>query len=150
MHSTLRRDLGFGSTAMLVMGGIVGAGIFRTPADVATLQPSFTGIMLVWVVGGILALTGAIVFAELGGLFPRTGGQYVYLREGYGSLIAFFVWLVHAHHRCFGSTLGGGECMYAQPRYRSVEFVDEGEAFVFLGMGGHFFLCIINCRNDLG
>ena len=75
---------------MLVMGGIIGAGIFFTPSVVARLQPSILGISLCWGIGGLLALTGALVYAELGGLFPRTGGQYVFLREAYGRRVAFF------------------------------------------------------------
>jgi APA family basic amino acid/polyamine antiporter len=89
----LSRSLGLFSTTMLVMGGIIGAGIFFAPARVAIQQPATLGILLTWALGGVLALTGAIVFAELGGLFSRSGGQYVYLREGLGRTVAFiFGW----------------------------------------------------------
>lgn len=74
---------------LLVMGGIIGAGIFYSPHRVAVEQPSAAGILLTWGLGGLLALTGAFVFAELGALFPQTGGQYVYLRESCGKSVAF-------------------------------------------------------------
>ncbi|MCZ6689134.1 MAG: APC family permease [Planctomycetota bacterium] len=87
---SLRRELRPLDVTMLVMGGIIGAGIFFTPQKVASLQPSLLGISLAWGIGGVLALTGALVYAELGGLFPRTGGQYVFLREAFGRNVAFF------------------------------------------------------------
>ena len=86
----LRRELRMFDAVLLVMGGVVGAGIFFTPARVAQLQPSVGGIALTWTIGGLLAITGALVFAALGSLLPRTGGQYVYLREAFGRRLAFF------------------------------------------------------------
>ncbi|HVR73150.1 MAG TPA: amino acid permease [Planctomycetota bacterium] len=85
----LRADLKPLDVLLLVMGGIIGAGIFFSPHLVAKEQPSAAGILLTWGLGGLLALTGAFVFAELGALFPRTGGQYVYLRESCGKSVAF-------------------------------------------------------------
>lgn len=77
-------------TTFLVMGGIVGAGIFFAPHRVALEQPGWLGILVTWVLGGVIAMTGGFVFAELGGRFPRTGGQYAYLREAFGEGLAFF------------------------------------------------------------
>ncbi len=75
------------------MGGIIGAGIFFSPASVADAQPSLAGIVSTWTVGGGLTLAGAFVFAELGARYPRTGGQYVFLREAFGAPLAFlFGW----------------------------------------------------------
>src|SRR5262245_30818735 len=85
---TLRPALGLLDTTFLVMGSIVGAGIFFSPHRVAAAVPGLTGIVLTWTAGGIIALTGAFVFAELGARFPRTGGQYAYLREAYGDWVA--------------------------------------------------------------
>jgi APA family basic amino acid/polyamine antiporter len=74
---------------MAVVGGIIGGGIFRTPATVAERVGTSSAIILVWVVGGVIALIGAFSFAELGQRRPRAGGGYVYLRETFGPLAAF-------------------------------------------------------------
>jgi APA family basic amino acid/polyamine antiporter len=74
---------------MAVIGGIIGGGIFRTPAAVAERVGSPTLILAAWVAGGVVALIGALCFAELGQRRPRAGGGYVYLRETWGSLPAF-------------------------------------------------------------
>lgn len=80
---------------MIVMGSIVGAGIFFTPASVAQVTGSLGSILLVWALGGVFAVTGAIVFAELGAMLPRAGGQYVFLREAFGRFPAFlFGWVL--------------------------------------------------------
>lgn len=80
---------------MLVMGGVVGVGIFFTPARVAGYVPDATLFLAVWLVGGAVALCGAGTFAELAGTFPRTGGWFVYLREAFGRFPAFlFAWIV--------------------------------------------------------
>lgn len=89
-RAPLRRELGLLDTTCLVLGGIVGAGIFFTPRTVARQMPSGVGILLTWGIGGLLALSGAFVFAELGRRYPRTGGQYVFLREAFGRTLAFF------------------------------------------------------------
>ncbi|MGH9451742.1 MAG: APC family permease [Terriglobia bacterium] len=81
-----------GSTA-LVVGIIIGSGIFLVPHDVAQQVGSVRSLLLVWVVGGALALAGALSLAELGAAIPEAGGIYVYLREAYGRLPAFlFGW----------------------------------------------------------
>ena len=77
-----------GSTA-LVVGTIIGSGIFLIPHDVATQVGSVTSMMLVWIVGGVLSLAGALSLGELGAATPEAGGVYVYLRQAYGKLFAF-------------------------------------------------------------
>ena len=74
---------------MLVIGGIIGAGIFLNPAVVAQRVPSAGIAFLAWTVGGAIALAGALCFAELGARRPLAGGGYVYLRDAFGSLPAF-------------------------------------------------------------
>jgi APA family basic amino acid/polyamine antiporter len=74
---------------MAVVGGIIGGGIFRTPAAVAERVGSSTLILAVWVAGGVVAVIGALCFGELGHRRPRAGGGYVYLREAWGPLPAF-------------------------------------------------------------
>jgi APA family basic amino acid/polyamine antiporter len=72
-----------------VVGAIIGVGIFFTPRDVAHVTGSATGAMLAWGVGGLIALLGAFVFAELGRLRPQAGGQYHVLRDTFGPAPAF-------------------------------------------------------------
>jgi APA family basic amino acid/polyamine antiporter len=87
--TTYARRLGLFSGTMAVVGGIVGGGIFRTPAAVAERVGSSGLILTVWVAGGLVALAGALCFGELGQRRPRAGGGYVYLRETWGPLPAF-------------------------------------------------------------
>jgi APA family basic amino acid/polyamine antiporter len=81
--------LGLFHATMLVMGGIVGAGIFMNPSVVARQVHTPALILGVWMFGGLVALAGALVYAELAARLPRTGGQYVYLREAYHPVLAF-------------------------------------------------------------
>ena len=84
-----RRELGRFDTAMVVVGGIIGAGIFINPYIVAQRLDSPALVLGAWVAGGAVALAGALTFAELGTLFPKAGGHYVYLREAYHPLAGF-------------------------------------------------------------
>jgi APA family basic amino acid/polyamine antiporter len=83
------RRLGLFSGTMAVVGGIIGGGIFRTPATVAERVGTPGLVLLAWVLGGVVALIGAFCFGELGQRRPRAGGGYVYLRETWGPLPAF-------------------------------------------------------------
>jgi len=87
--TTYARRLGLFSGTMAVIGGIIGGGIFRTPAVVAERVGSPGLILAAWIVGGGVALIGAFCFGELGQRSPRAGGGYVYLREAWGPLPAF-------------------------------------------------------------
>src|SRR5947209_514503 len=87
--TTYARRLGLFSGTMAVVGGIIGGGIFRTPATVAERLRSPGLVLLAWVIGGVVALMGAFCFGELGQRRPRAGGGYVYLRETWGALPAF-------------------------------------------------------------
>jgi APA family basic amino acid/polyamine antiporter len=76
------------------MGAVIGGGIFLTPGDIAKSLPSAPWILTAWVVGGLLTLAGSLVYAELGAMFPDTGGTYLYLREAYGGLVGFlYAWM---------------------------------------------------------
>ncbi len=85
---SLRRELGLFDAVMLVMGGIVGAGIFVNPSEVAHRVHTPGAILGVWILGGVIALCGAFIWAELATRVPGTGGQYLYLREAYGRPVA--------------------------------------------------------------
>jgi APA family basic amino acid/polyamine antiporter len=86
----LRRGLGLADCVLLVVGSMIGSGIFLTTGEVAKHLPTPSLILGAWLVGGIMALTGALTYAELGAAIPRAGGHYVYLREAYGPLVGFF------------------------------------------------------------
>ena len=86
---TLARKLGVFDATMIVMGGIVGAGIFMNPSVVAREVHTPALILGVWAVGGLIALVGAFVYAELAVLRPQVGGQYAYLRDAFHPMVAF-------------------------------------------------------------
>lgn len=85
----LKRKLGLFDAVMLIAGNIIGIGIFVTTGEIAQSLPTPGGILLIWLLGGCLALAGALSCAELAACLPYSGGDYVYLREAYGSLIGF-------------------------------------------------------------
>jgi basic amino acid/polyamine antiporter, APA family len=89
----LTRELGTWSATAVVIGTIVGSGIFRVPGPVAADAGTAGSIVLLWVLGGVIALCGALSLAELATAFPHTGGMYVFLRDTYGRWAAFlFGW----------------------------------------------------------
>lgn len=80
---------------LMVMGGIIGIGIFFTPSTVAGRVGSPTAFVGIWALGGLIAMAAAATFAEWGASFPKAGGWYVFLRESFGRLAAFlFAWMV--------------------------------------------------------
>lgn len=85
----LPRQLGLWSAIAVVIGTTIGSGIFRSPAGIADKLPGPFPLLTVWVVGGIFALCGALTLAEVAGALPRTGGYFVFIREGWGRLPAF-------------------------------------------------------------
>jgi APA family basic amino acid/polyamine antiporter len=86
-------SVGLFSGTMMVVGGIIGSGIFLNPAIVAQRVRSVELTLLAWVLGGVIAMIGALVYAELGARRPLAGGGYVYLRDAYGRLPAFlYAW----------------------------------------------------------
>jgi APA family basic amino acid/polyamine antiporter len=87
------RRLNTWDAAMIVIGGVIGAGIFLTPATVARSTSSGAEVLVLWVIGGLLTLAGVLCYAELGSRRPQAGGIYVYLREAFGLLPGFlFGW----------------------------------------------------------
>ncbi|HXC24498.1 MAG TPA: amino acid permease [Gemmatimonadaceae bacterium] len=93
MNTTLPRRISFWSAVAILVGSTIGSGIFRSPAGIADRLPAPVPLLGVWVVGGMLALCGALTLAEVSGAFPDTGGLYVFIREGWGELPAFlFGW----------------------------------------------------------
>jgi len=90
----LVRGLGLGATTALVIGPIIGTGIFLKTANMAQALGSPGLVLLAWVAAGLLSLAGALSYGELGAMLPMAGGEYVYLRAAYGELAAFaFGWM---------------------------------------------------------
>ena len=85
----LRRDLGLASALALVVGTVIGSGIFRVPQAMVLSVGSVKMVFLVWIVGGILSLAGALTYAELAAAMPGAGGEYVYLTEAWGPVWGF-------------------------------------------------------------
>lgn len=85
----LLRKLNLLDATFLVIGGVVGSGIFMTTGFISEYLPSPGLILIVWLIGGFIAISGALSFAELGAMYPKSGGQYLYLREAYGPLEGF-------------------------------------------------------------
>ncbi|HEU4389894.1 MAG TPA: amino acid permease [Blastocatellia bacterium] len=88
-QQSLKRQLGIGSATALVVGEVIAVGIFLTPAGMSKLLGSPMWLLIVWLVMGAMALSGALCYGELAARFPRSGGGYVYLREAYGPRVAF-------------------------------------------------------------
>src|ERR1700722_2710273 len=94
---TLVRGLGLLDSVLLLVSGIIGSSIFLTAKDIAGPLPNTKLFFLVWVLGGAISLCACVAFAELGSMFPDSGGQYIYLREAYGDLPAFlYGWMLFA------------------------------------------------------
>jgi basic amino acid/polyamine antiporter, APA family len=92
---TLVRGLSLLDSVLLLVSGIIGSSIFLTAKDIAGPLPQPVLFLLVWVLGAVISLFGCVAFAELGSMFPDSGGQYVYLREAYGDLPAFlYGWML--------------------------------------------------------
>jgi APA family basic amino acid/polyamine antiporter len=89
----LTRHIGLQAAVLLVIGNVIGSGIFMTSGLMLQRMPSASLLILAWVLGGVLALCGGLTYAEMGGMFPRSGGIYIFLREAYGLMPAFlFGW----------------------------------------------------------
>ena len=94
---SLIRGLSLLDSVLLLVSGIIGSSIFLTAKDIAGPLPHPFWFFMVWVLGGVISLCACVAFAELGSMFPDSGGQYVYLREAYGELIAFlYGWMLFA------------------------------------------------------
>ncbi len=89
----LARDLTVSHTSAIVVGTIIGTGIFLVPTEMMQAVGTAKLVYLAWIVGGVLSFLGALTYAELGAMKPEAGGEYVYLRDGYGSVMGFvYAW----------------------------------------------------------
>jgi len=97
----LQRRLGLVSAVSITVGAVIGSGIFLKPLKVAQSLPSESWIYLLWIGLGVVCLFGAFAYSELGAMFPEAGGQYAFLREGWGRFVGFlygwtFFWVINA------------------------------------------------------
>jgi APA family basic amino acid/polyamine antiporter len=92
-RAELARDLGVSHAGAIVVGTIIGSGIFLVPAEMMQAVGSAKLVYLAWLVGGLLSFFGALTYAELGAMKPQAGGEYIYVRDGYGPLAGFlYAW----------------------------------------------------------
>ncbi|HEY6181891.1 MAG TPA: amino acid permease [Terriglobales bacterium] len=106
----LSRDLGSSHATAIVVGTIIGSGIFLVPAEMTQAVGSAKLVFLAWIVGGLLSFFGALTYAELGAMRPQAGGEYVYVRDAYGPLPAFlyaWTWFVIAKPASIASVTTG-------------------------------------------
>src|SRR3982750_1910728 len=85
----LARDLGLSASVAIVVGTVIGSGIFRVPSTMMVAVGSPNVVYAAWIVGGLLSLFGALTYAELGAMRPQAGGEYVYRGDAYGPLWGF-------------------------------------------------------------
>jgi APA family basic amino acid/polyamine antiporter len=96
-EKTFKQELGLFDGTMIVVGSMIGSGIFIVSADIARTVGASGLLLLVWVITGIMTLIGALSYGELAAMFPKAGGQYIFLREAYNPLIAFlYGWTLFA------------------------------------------------------
>src|SRR5207245_2149933 len=92
-RETTQARLGIWDAVSIIVGIIIGVGIFENPARIFKIVPDPWTALAMWTLGGILALVGAFCFAELASTYPRSGGEYVYLTRAFGPLMGFlFAW----------------------------------------------------------
>ena len=89
MAQISRKSFGYGAAVSVVIGSIIGSGIFMKPAAMASQVASPTWLIIVWVIAGLFSLFGALIYAEVGSMIPENGGNYVYFRHMYGDFTAF-------------------------------------------------------------
>ncbi|MEJ7811238.1 MAG: amino acid permease [Gemmatimonadaceae bacterium] len=143
--SALPRRLGFWSAVAVLVGSTIGSGIFRSPAGIADKLPGPLPLLAVWVTGGVLALCGALTLAEIAGALPRTGGLYVFIREGWGRLPAFlFGWAEFAVIRA--AALGAIATTFAEYFYRVMGRDPASEGVHYLAAVAIAVTAIVNYR----
>src|SRR6186713_3751191 len=87
--TSFKPALGLFDATMIVAGSMIGSGIFIVSADISRNVGSAGWLVMVWVITAIMTIIAAVSYGELSGMFPRAGGQYVYLKEAYNPLVGF-------------------------------------------------------------
>ena len=154
---SLLRGLSLLDSVLLLVSGIIGSSIFLTAKDIAGPLPHPFWFFLVWILGGAISLCACAAFAELGSMFPDSGGQYIYLREAYGDLVAFlYGWMLFAVAN--GGTIAAlsvasaaymGNIIPAISQ-QHVVFTVVGIAFTRAHAVGLLLIAILTCVNVFG
>jgi basic amino acid/polyamine antiporter, APA family len=146
----LKRDLGIWAALAIVVGTVIGSGIFRVPQSMILSVGSVPMVFLVWIIGGALSLAGALTYAELAAAMPGAGGEYVYLTEAYGPLWGFLyawtqMWVAKSGSIATLATAFFEYTAHFVPQFEQLWFtlgpfpVKYGQAFalvLILGLGG--------------
>lgn len=140
---TLARRLGLTSAVMITVGAVIGSGIFLKPLDVAQSLPSPLWILIAWIGIGIVCLFGAFAYAELGSMYPEAGGQYAFLREGWGRFIAFlygwcFLWVINSGTLAALAVAFADQLGVLWPMSSSMHLVAALAMIAVLGLVNHF------------
>ncbi len=91
----LSKKLNLFGLTMIAVGSCIGSGIFVTPYEIVEAVPHHAYVLIIWALGGLIALTGALTFAELGGMYPKAGGVYVFIKEAFGERLGFlYGWVI--------------------------------------------------------
>jgi APA family basic amino acid/polyamine antiporter len=154
---TLVRGLSLLDSVLLLVSGVIGSSIFLTAKDIAGPLPQPMLFLLVWMIGGVVSLFGCAAFAELGSMFPESGGQYVYLRQAYGDLVAFlYGWMLFSVAN--GGTIAA--LSVAAAAYAGQVFPIVSQEHVILSLAGitltraHVFglllIAVLTCVNVMG
>jgi APA family basic amino acid/polyamine antiporter len=127
-----QRELRRLDSTMIVIGSMIGSGIFIVSADIARTVGGPGWLLMSWVVAGVLTVIGALSYGELAGMMPRAGGQYVYLREAYNPLVAFlYGWTLFTVIQT--GTIAAVAMAFA--KFTAVLFPALGEGVVLLDAG---------------
>ncbi len=139
---SLVRGLSLMDSVLLLTGGIIGAGVFLTPKDIAAVLHTPSLFIGIWAVGGAITMLGCLAFAELGAMYPEAGGQYLYLREAYGDFIAFlYGWMVFTVYNTGGiAALAVGFGAYLAPVVRGAILQDVSSWMKFVAIGAFLLL----------
>ncbi len=144
MEERLPRHLGLWSAAAVLVGTTIGSGIFRVPREVAAALGDPQAMLLIWVVGGIVTLTGALTIAELAAAYPRSGGIFAYILEAFGPLPAFlYGWAELTVIRA--AAIGGISLVFATYLGEFLPLTDQQERLVASGV-----ILVIALLNYLG
>ena len=138
MERHLRRDLGLAAAVSVVVGSMIGVGIFLGPRVIATHLPTPGLVMLAWLLGGLLVFCGALTYAELGAAFPESGGVYAYVRRAYGPLPAFLTgWSGFAIGKAASvSALAVAFGEFLPPLLQGLGLLQAGQVLTRLGVVG--------------
>jgi APA family basic amino acid/polyamine antiporter len=143
--SELKRDLGVWGAAAIVVGTVIGSGIFLVPKSMVQNVGTPNMVLFVFIFGGLLSLAGALTYAELSSAMPEAGGEYVYLREAYGPFFAFLYGWTQLWVAKSGSvaTLATGFFTYMANFYPALESVLTTIGPVTIKSGQVFAMCVI-------